>query len=98
MRRRDGQIPGRGPGRPSVLESGYQPETGTWEPTSPAWRILRSLAEGTPLKHAAVVGSVHPGTLREWRSRGVSLDVAPELDVGEHLTCYGHWHKAMLLA
>lgn len=35
------------------------------------------------MKHAAVVGPVHAGTLREWRSLGASLDIAPELDVSE---------------
>jgi len=72
-------------GRPSHLETGYNPDNGTWTRKSPAGRIITALNEGCPYHYAASAGGIHRDTFREWRTIGEQLDPNPQIEHPEDI-------------
>lgn len=62
--------PQAGPGRPTTLLKGYKRTDGTWEPASPAGRLIAALAAGNWLVAAADVAHVSRSTVMAWLARG----------------------------
>lgn len=64
----------RGPGRPSLLEEGFDPQTNRWAPKSPVDRLLAAVRGGAYYAKAAEFAGIGYSTLKRWTARGRNLD------------------------
>lgn len=73
----------RRPGRPSILEVGYQPQRDAdipWADDSPAKRFLTALNTGNARVVAAKHAGLHVDTVRRWIRQGEDLQLRIDQD------------------